>query len=173
MNVSKSTRIVIVIVFLLCTAVLGYLIISEVSGIQKTKKTIEEMEHQLLSKRTILMRSREIKENIHSLEDRYKTISGLIPNSLSEESIVIEIQNYAADASVTMLSVTFDPGIKKGDLIEMPLNMSFKGTYKGFLSLLSNILYGERLIKIDSIHIKKENDGLFIDLTAKAFCAGK
>ena len=54
--------------------------------------------------------------------------------------------------------------------VEMPLNITLHGTHKNFLNLLNNIVYGDRLFRIDSIQLRKDDDGLIINMKAKAFC---
>lgn len=169
MNINKSTGAVILVIFLLCTAFLGYLILSGITEIQALNKQIEERKQAILIKQRTLEQLRKIKENAGILEDTYNTINVMIPAVISTENIVAEMQNYANKASVTMLSVNFGQITQSTDLLEMTLNMSFSGSYNSFLNLLYYILHGERLVKVNGIQIENGSDGLTINITAMVY----
>lgn len=170
MDTKKSTRAVTILAFLLLTVLFGYLIISEVSNIRKVKNEIAVFKNNIIDKKVVLADLRKSKENLDLLEENYDTLSKMIPSSMYEDSIIIEIQNYAQQSNVSLLSVDFLQRIKYENYTEIPLNMSLRGTHTHFISLLNSFLYGERLFKIDSIQLRKDGDGLIINMKAKAFC---
>ena len=173
MENNKSTRVIIFLVFLLCTVLLGYLIISEVNNVRKVNIEIERLKNITIQKQAYLAELRRGKDNLDLLEENNRTLTQMIPNSMYEDSIILDLQNYAQQCNVALISVNFMQRSEKEIFVTMPLTMSLQGTHKNFLNLLSNILHEERLFIIDSIQLKKDNNGLNIDIKAKAFCTTK
>lgn len=170
MDVNKSTRTAIFIVLLLCTVLLGYLIVSEVSNIRRVKREIVKYENLIMDKRSTITELRKSKNSYEYLEENLQILRTMIPDSMYEDSIIIELQNHAKASNISLVSIDFMDRNINEKFVEMPLNITLHATHKNFLNLLNNIVYGDRLFRIDSIQLRKDDDGLIINMKAKAFC---
>ena len=132
MENNKSTRVIIFLVFLLCTVLLGYLIISEVNNVRKVNIEIERLKNITIQKQAHLAELRRGKDNLDLLEENNRTLTQMIPNSMYEDSIILDLQNYAQQCNVALISVNFMQRSEKEIFVTMPLTMSLQGTHKNF-----------------------------------------
>ena len=132
MENNKSTRVIILLVFLLCIVLLGYLIISEVNNVRKVNIEIERMKNITIHKQSHLDELRRGKDNLDLLEENNRTLTQMIPNSMYEDSIILDLQNYAQQCNVALISVNFMQRSEKEIFVTMPLTMSLQGTHKNF-----------------------------------------
>jgi Tfp pilus assembly protein PilO len=63
----------------------------------------------------------------------------------------------------------FGKRLEEKELIWMPLEISYVGSYAEFMDLLSEIMYGNRLIRIDELELYVNEGLLEIDILANAF----
>lgn len=165
----NNVRRVVIVVFVLLIAFFGYLVAKEAFRIGKLSSEISLIKQDIFSQQLNLKQLKELKKTEENLRQQYAAIKTLIPDTPLEEQIILRIQNSSVTHSALLASIRIGNQKKDGSLVEMPIEMSFNGTYKSFLSMLSGMIYGERLIRIDEVRLGQSDGNLTIDIKANTF----
>jgi len=131
--------------------------------IQTKEKTVAGINQKLID----LEKANDIMQNE---AEKLAKIEIAIPGSASPENMILEMERLANKNSLKILNLSMSDVIiigkekakkKSGENVEklpleaneLPFNVSFSGTYQGFVSLISDIENQIRPVKIDSLTI--------------------
>jgi len=165
----NNIRGVAIVVFVLLIVFSGFLVAKEAFRIGKLSSEIRLLKQDIFNQQSNLKQLKELKKTEENLRQQYAAIKTLIPDTPLEEQIILRIQNSSVTHSASLASIRFGNHKKDGSLVEIPMEMSSNGTYKSFLSMLSGMIYGERLIRIDEVRLGQSDDSLTIDIKANTF----
>lgn len=169
MKKKNAVQISIIIVLLLLMVTFGYLIIREVLTINRLTAEINEIKALIANQHTLLTYMREADKRSEQMNAQLMELHNMIPDQPLQDQVLSLLQQCADDASVELESVAFDQYISENGYVRMPIRVGFSGNYKGFLQLLSNLMYEDRLVKIEKVTLAGANGDLGIDLIAEAF----
>lgn len=106
------------------------------------------------------------------LEKAFALLSTQIPDEPSEDEIIEYISSLSAAYKNDLIQIRFDDRVANGVLTEMPLSLTFKGSYSSFVAFIDALSEGQRLFRIDEINMDKTEgaDGkINASVTARAF----
>ncbi len=169
MKKKNAVHISLVVIFLVVIIAFGYLIIREGLSISRQTAEIINIKALIANQQTLLSNMREADKRSEQMEARLLELQNMIPDQPLHEQVLSVLQQCADDAAVKLESVTFGEHIPEDGYVRMPVRISFSGNFKGFLQLLSNLMYADRLVKIESVSLSGSNGWLGIELTAEAF----
>ena len=169
MNKGNKIHRVIIAVFVIFIVFIGYLVFAESIRMSRLSSEISLIKQDIEKRQETLNQLRKLNKATDNLTEQNSAIKALIPDSPIEEEIILHIQGVSAECSVQPVTIRFSNRKEAGSLTEMPLELSFSGTYRGFLNLLSGLMYGDRFIRIDEIRLGQNSGSLNIDLKANAF----
>lgn len=169
MSGNGKMRIAVILFFVFIIGVFGYLIVKESMHLKELSNQVRLTGRKISQQRTVLEQLRGLEINAENLRIQQETINMMIPEQPMEEDVLLHVQYYAEATSVPLTTIRFGERNVGTGLTEMPIDLSFRGTYKGFLNLLSNMMYGNRLLRIDEIEMDRAEDVLEINIHANAF----
>jgi len=171
MKRSQTPQIVVVTFFIVCIVFFGYLIINEIAKINKMNREISLKYEEIAALRSSVNKLREMEKNAGDMEARLQAIREMLPEEPSEDGVLEYLQNLAKSAPAVLEQVRFEDRVPAGGFVEMPLSLTFNSSYKGFLNLMTGVMYGDRLFRVDEVRIEnKTGNGLSIDVKASTFC---
>lgn len=171
MKRSTTPQIVVVTFFLLCVMVFGYLIINEFAKMNKMNREIRGKYEEIAALRSSVNKLREMEKDAGEMEAQLQAIREMLPEEPSEDDVLEYLQNLAKSAPAVLEKVQFGDRVTARGFVEMPISLTFNGSYKGFLNLMTGVMYGDRLFRVDEVRIEnRTNNGLGIDVKASTFC---
>lgn len=141
-------------------------------------KNINEVSAQIESEEAILNEQKAYLEDLKKLtlirpelEKAHKILSVQIPKQPDEDELIEYIDKLSKKNNTSFVHIQFDKRTVNGKITEMPLQLMFSGNYTSLMKFIRSISEGERLIRIDGLHINREGSGGSINasITAKAF----
>lgn len=167
----NAIQLFVIIICLLLIISIGYFIVKNLIYINDLNADILRIEKEIEQSSLLLNKMQEADKKADQMEAQINELSKMIPKDPKQEQILMDIHDTASSLSIPLENIQFGTLVKKDSFTEMPLDLSFKGNYNGLLKLLADLMYGERLIRIDEVRIDNQVDGLMIDLKAKYFYA--
>lgn len=169
MRKKNTIRLSIMMILMLVVAFFGYLIIRETLSVGRLNAEINSIKALIGNQQTLLAKMREADKGYERLEARLSELQRMIPERPMQDQVLAMLQQCADDASVKLDTAVFDEHAQEKGYVRMPVRLNFSGSYKGFLKLLSNLMYAERLVKINDVRLSGSNGTLSIELTAETF----
>lgn len=170
MKKSQIPQIAVVTFFTICIVVLGYLILKEVGQISIMNREIVKKYEEIAVMRGTVNKLREMEKNAGEMEARMQAIREMIPEEPFENDVLEYLQNNAKSAPAVMELVRFEERVQGQGFVEMPISLTFNSSYKGFLNLMTGIMYGDRLFRTDEVRIEnKAGDGLKVNVKTSTF----
>jgi Tfp pilus assembly protein PilO len=169
MSRNNSIQVVLIVLFTILFVLSGYLAINEAIHIGALRAEIRTVQQEILQQKTLLAQLRKLKNNEGFLREQYNEISMLIPGQPFEERLIKKLHQSANNSGIPMIMIKFGKRLEEKELIWMPLEISYVGSYAEFMDLLSEIMYGNRLIRIDELELYVNEGLLEIDILANAF----
>jgi Tfp pilus assembly protein PilO len=169
MKNKNAIRIVLIVLFLVIAATAGFLTVQELVRMQKYASDISYIQKAVAEQHLVLKQKQEEKKKSSLLEQQNEALQAMIPQKPMQDHALAQIQDKAAAASASLENVEFFKQKAESKHVEMPLKIGIKSNYQSFLSFLAELMYDQRLIRVDEIQIKREEDGLSIELLCSYF----
>jgi len=167
--------------FTLLLALLGILILAlaaltvlSVIKITETSAAISDEEQALRDNESKLAKM----ELLSSIEDElrqiFARISWMIPEQANADQLIAYLNRLSENSGMGFLTVEFSEKVVNNNNKpnEMPLSLTFRGSFPHLIALLKDMGRGERLIRIDEIRIDNTNvdpENMKISMKARAF----
>jgi Tfp pilus assembly protein PilO len=174
MNINIKKQHILTITILSCILIIALVIfialtavdISEAtSAIKNEEQIYEKNEEKLARLEALLLIEDELRQSFDALNK-------LLPKQANEAGLIQHINRLAEADGLDVAMIDFGDRVVNNNLNEMPMSLSFEGSYPQLVSFMKNVANGERLIRIDQIDIRHEEataDGITIDMEAVAF----
>jgi Tfp pilus assembly protein PilO len=161
--------VVLIVLFSIIFVLFVYLAIRQAAHINALSSEISAVQREISQRRTLIAQLKELKTNEQFLRKQHDEISTLIPKQPYEGMVLMNLQKSADDCGIPMVMIRFEKRSEEGELVSMPLDISFSGSYPEFKDLLSEIMYGSRLIRINELDLRVNDGMLEVDILANAF----
>ncbi len=169
MKKKNAFQLLLIIAFLLVSAAFGYLIVKEALLIGKQTVEIYGIEALIEEQQVLLQRMKDAEVLSEELEAHLITLQKLIPEEPEQNRFLIWIQQVSSDASLKLSDVTFSEHTIEDGYVVMPVQLSLQGNYKNVLKLLTSLMYGERLVRVDDIDLTNSEGSLSVDIKINLF----
>lgn len=169
MKKKNAFQLLLIITFLLVSAAFGYLIVKEALLIGKQTVEIDSIEALIEEQQVLLQRMKDAEARSEELEVHLATLQKMIPEDPEQNRFLIWIQQVSSDASLKLSDVSFSEHTIEEGYVEMPVQLSLQGNYKNMLKFLSNLMYGERLVRVDDIDLSESGGNLSVDIKINLF----
>ncbi|MFA5535579.1 MAG: type 4a pilus biogenesis protein PilO [Bacillota bacterium] len=115
-----------------------------------------------------------LKERVPDLIDRSDILTKLLPENLSEQDLIIAVQDSALGTGGRVSEIRFFDTLKGSNYYQLPLRVVFEGDYLGLLKFIRNLYDQPHLTTLQSISITNqklaEGEGIIkADLNATAY----
>lgn len=144
--------IVLIALFLIGLNVYSFLQIRSLSNELNISAAKLEERQQKLAELT------KIEQKKEDLTAAFETLKKKIPLAPTENQVINTVEEYAEANRADLINLQIGKYKEDGELIQIPLNMSFKGRFSDLVKFLSTLENSERLIRIDGINLTKEAD---------------
>ncbi len=97
-------------------------------------------------------------ERLNQDIDRYQK---MLPDNIDQQAVFSAFKKLADQYGVTISSLTFDATAGEAGLVRQPLQLVMSGNYTSAMTMLEDLVCGERLILLDSLSLANipENSG--------------
>ncbi len=163
------------IILLMSCVVIALLVVLNIWNINRINKINEQIKTETVNldeNKEILGELNELILMKPELEFAHRVLAGKIPKEPAEYDIIKHIEDLSKLSSSNLVKIQFNDRLKKNNITEMPIELSFNGEYTSLIEFMNNLSIGERLIRIDKIQIYKEEDAsgtINVNFTANAF----
>lgn len=172
---NPTYNILLIIVSTLAVLILGGAIFIQFKAIGSFSDSIKQ-ENDLLKKDKIHLNTLQyLKEQYPVFEKSLSVFNMRMPSQPFEDQLMRSINHSAVNSQNDFVQVRFDSRMPLDRYTEMPILVTFQGSYNGFLSLLENVKNGDRLIRIESVKISQGQDNfpqIRAEITARSFFLG-
>jgi Tfp pilus assembly protein PilO len=152
-KIRSADLIIIIVIVIIVAAAVSLLLYQQVDRYISLSGAINQ-EKKLLSQDEMLLGQLEKlsgqKEQLIAYDLTYKK---LVPDLPDESGLISTIQDIAADVMAEFIQVKFDPRVKGAEYMEMPMVISFAGSYDCFISFIDELRNCSRALRIDSINV--------------------
>lgn len=173
MKTTNTIRIIMIVLFSIVIIAAGFMIVKETIYMKGLSSDILIVREEIAEKNLLLRQMKEAEKSSDLIRQRYEALQAMIPSEPLREQALLDIQKKAEAATVSLENVEFLKQLKTDHYTEMPINILVRGTYTGFLNLLTNLMYDHRLMRIDEIDIGNTEVGLLINLKVNYFYDNK
>jgi type IV pilus assembly protein PilO len=156
--VTRTNRNILILGLLVIVLVaVGYyfLLLGPLLGnLSESAETRDAKEVQLANLRSEVAELEAVQRNAPDIERQLLEYSKRIPTQPQIETLIIQVEEIADDAGVTQLSIqpgTPGPPPGGGDYSEVPITMSFEGTYEQLQLFLENARNLSRLMTVNRV----------------------
>lgn len=169
MKKRNMLQLVLIIAFSLVFVLFTFLIVQEMLLNQKTTAEINNIRASIAEQQVLLQKMRLDEARADEMAEQLSTIQKMIPAQAGQNQFLLLVQQLSQDASLQLLNVSFGAQVIGEEFVVMPVDISLQGGFKGFLRLLSALMYGERLVRVDDIDLMDDAGKLSITIKASLF----
>ncbi len=169
MKKKNTLQLALIIVFSLVFIFFAYLIIREGLLIGRQTAEINSIEFLIGEKQAVLQKMKDAETRSAGLESQITILQKLIPEEPGQNHFLVWIHQISTEASLKLSNVSFGETVKKEGYAEMPVSLSVQGSFKSLLKFLSNLMYNERLVRVDDIDLTDSGGSLSIEIKANLF----
>lgn len=170
MKKKNTLQLALIIAFSLVFIFFAYLIIREGLLIGKQTAEINSIEVLIGEKQVLLQKMKDAETRSAELEAQIAVLQKMIPEEPGQNHFLVWVQQISSEASMKLSNVSFGELVIEEGYMEMPVNLSVQGSFKNLLKLLSNLMYSERLVRVDDIDLTDSGGSLSIEIKANLFC---
>ncbi|MBP7177187.1 MAG: type 4a pilus biogenesis protein PilO [Thermoclostridium sp.] len=169
MKKKNNLQVLLMIAFMLVTVVFGYLIVREGLLIRKQSAEIYRIEAIIEEQQVLLKKMRDAEARSSEYETKLLQLQKMIPDQPEQNQFVVWVQQASADASLKLTDISFNEHTVEEGYSVMPVQLSLYGNYVSTLKFLSDMLYGERLVRVDDVDLSGSGVGLNISMKINLF----
>ncbi len=161
--------------FLTIIVLLSFLLLSlnRFVSLKTMREKLRLEEQALVKEQKQLLLLRQLEEEGPSFLQRLELFDNLIPEKTAEYQMVSHLQKIASVSGIHLLQVQFDTEISSDAYMEIPMDLSLKGSFRALLQMLHTLREGERAFRVDKIEITGEESGIRVNLRVSAFYRDK
>ncbi|MEW5922002.1 MAG: type 4a pilus biogenesis protein PilO [Bacillota bacterium] len=149
------------VILLIILVVLSlYLSLNRYSSLGEVRERLR-LEQQALARDEAKLRLLlELREKGPLFLEQLEHFNNLIPEEANVHHLLPYLQRTAFLNQASLLQVHFVEEKASGDYVELPLTLSFEGSFHELLKLLRSLREGERAVRIDSIRLVQGGEAL-------------
>lgn len=171
---------------LACLAVIGIFFVYYELFINPMTKKISETKISIVDKeikaeelKTMDNENKKLQREVAKLSEQYETDKRKLPIDIRDPEIQKDLHTLAQKNEAKVNSMTFDDmvpfedtknkvtnvkkqnvqAIQKGQLMMIPVNLTFNGNYTKIINLIKNIEEADRISELQSINVTKAREG--------------
>lgn len=170
MRKKNAFQMLLIIVFSLIFLVSAYLIVKEALFIGKQTAEINNIEALIGQQQALLKKMKDAEAQSAQLEAQLSVLRKMIPEEPEQNHFLVWVQQISSDASLKMTGISFGEHTEQEDgYVIMPFHLTMQGNFQGLLNFLSQLMNGERLVRVDDIDLSDSNGILSMNITANLF----
>lgn len=157
---------------LLALAILIVAAYFQVGAVRGAREAVAAEQQALLQMEERLRDLLELEKHVPAWKQHVSVYLRLIPAEPEENVLLIVLHGAAHQAGVQSFQVGLGKPVARPGYIEIPLTLSFEGSYQSTLQLLDELRYGTRAIRVDKVNLATGGagpSGLKVDIAAGAF----
>lgn len=173
MSEQKTQSLLIPVLALLCFCGLLYLIVTQTAALRQTRQAAAAERIAVARAEEKLATLKQVRSRAGEMKERLEKCHSLVPVEADEDRLISRIQDMADMAGMRFLEIRFGERVPKDGYLEMPLDISFQGSYSSLLLLLDELQNGERAITVDEVKIgagKEDLPQIKAEINATAYC---
>jgi len=133
----------------------------------------QEQSKRIATAKTTISMLDEKRRSAAKTEAELVGIKSKMPTEAELPVLIVEMQNIANDAGVSLLSIRPGGLTSQGEFGEMQIGISAEGSYVAIIDYLRRVEKASRALKVNSVDIKvKEYPDLSLNLSVSAFTMG-
>jgi Tfp pilus assembly protein PilO len=138
------------------------------------RRRLLEEEQMLSAARNRLIALQALERQGAQLTADWEVVEQLLPASARVEDLLLDLQAGADLAEMNFAQIRFVEQVDVEGvegLVEMPMQLLFKGSYHQLMNFLDYLLLYERAIRIDELVLSQGTEGMTVNMRASAFYA--
>lgn len=176
--IKNKVYIFLVTNILVVIGLIWYLILPKYHILETTKTIYNQKVKELLElnnkNQLLLTKSAEIKK----LTEQIEKLDNLVPSSINEADLIVELTSLADQSGVTVLNYSFNSdtqktkrssgkqSVEKSAFTKIPIPLQVTGSYPAIESYISRLLNLERIFSIESISFSTDESQSSASITA-------
>lgn len=166
-RISSGTVILVVAVILFLGIV--FFTVSRFGALSDARERLAEEEQALQLAEIQLERLQEIGRQAPEFAKYLTSLEHLMPGQPEEDALIACLEKMAVDNDVRFSRINFNARQETDDgFVEIPLNLTFQGDYRSFLSMMSRIQQPQeksRAFRVENLQLNQDR----LELNVKAF----
>ncbi|MEW6459324.1 MAG: type 4a pilus biogenesis protein PilO [Bacillota bacterium] len=153
-------------------AVMVLLVYAQVGAIREARAAIAVEQAAIARLQAELRSKQELQARLPLWEARLAAGLRAVPVNPDEGALLNDIQSAAHRSGARSLQVRFGSRTPGQGYTEMPLTITFEGSYHGLLSFLDELGSGHRAVRVDGISVRPGGAGsseVGVEIRASAF----
>ena len=172
MKKKNSLQLLVIVAFVLVSAVFGYLIVKEGLLIRKQSAEIYHIEAMIAEQQVLLQKLQDAQARTSEYEAHLSELQKMIPQAPDQNQFLVWVHQVSSDASLKLADVSFETHTQEAGYSVMPVKLYLQGNYNNTLQFLSSLMYGERLVRVDDVDLSGMGDNLSIEMKVNLFYKG-
>jgi Tfp pilus assembly protein PilO len=153
MKKKKTLQLLLITVFLLVSAVFGYLIVKESLLIRRQTAEINSIEAIIEEQQVLLQKMKGTEVRSAEYEACLSKLQKFIPEEPEQNQFIVWVYEASESVSLNISDISFGEHTVEGGYSVMPVHLALQGSYNSMLEFLSSLMYGERLVRVDDVDL--------------------
>lgn len=154
----------------------GLIFYNQVNAIKAARAELAAEQAALVQTSTRLQNLMQLKENSSEFSEKMIQIEKSLPADPQENELINDLNIISGKAGVELVQIRFENRVPQENFVEMPLKLSFQGSYNNLLNLLVGLQDSPRAMRIEAFKVSKDNQDRFVlraEISASVFYAAQ
>ena len=166
----KSTlQLLLITLFILVSAVFGYLIVKESLLLKRQNAEIKSIEAIIAEQQVLLQKMKGTELRSAEYEDFLLKLHKMIPDKPEQDKFIVWVYDASESASLKISDVSFGEHVTEEGYLSIPIQMTVNGGYNNILEFLSSLMYGERLVRVDDVDLQGGGESISMNMGINLF----
>ncbi|WP_027365569.1 type IV pilus inner membrane component PilO [Desulfotruncus alcoholivorax] len=149
-----------------------FLLFNQINALKSARAELAANRDALAQARTRLQNLIQLKDKSAELREKSAQIEKALPAGPGENNLIEQINSIFAQAGVDLLQINFQERVTQKGYVEMPLNLTCRGSFNDLFNLITGLQNGTRAMRIDAVKLAKDSQDpayLKADLSVSVF----
>lgn len=172
---NKLGKVLLVVISAVILFIMCILVVQKAANYIQIREKITVEKNSLEQDKQKLAQLEELSRHEKEMTATIDACKKLMPSEPQEDWLIEYIQNTADTAMANFVEIQFSPRVQGSSYSEMPVKISFQGSYTSFVNFLKSLRNGERAVRVDSVTATPTGSGstdIKAELAASAFYSG-
>lgn len=169
----KNGKIIFTIAGMLIILILtGLPIYFQLKNMGETRAELEAEKLAAVKNWDTVLSLNEFKKSLELNKKDVSIYNQLLPASSEKNVLVGFFQELAINTNVEFKNIVFDPEVPKDGYTEIPVKLTFSGSYSCLYALLDGMTKGRRLVCIDDFSMNSDSENptrINMDISVRSF----
>lgn len=148
------------LMLLVITGIAFALVGSSRHNVEAIDREIASLQQQIAEAKRVAARQDDLEDRIAQVRNQIVAFEARLPTQREIPKLLDSFQEVAAESGIQYQRIVAEAQLEQPLYVKLPFTIKVRGRYPQFGEFLKNLEFGERFVKVESLHVQQEQDNV-------------